>query len=128
MPASFLTSLDIRVLDDCGARPKVMTLEPFHYHSEIVGTVVVPRFFSFDGASIPQIAMAITGWPGIRAACIHDYLLSTGVARDTADRAFLEALQVCGVEQELAELMYTGVRAWSIIQQSPKENNDGIGA
>jgi len=124
--SAFLSSLDIRVLDDCGPRPRVMTLEPFHYQSDVIGTVVIPRFFSFDGASIPQIAMSITGWPGIRAACLHDYLLSTDVSRETADRVFLEALQVCGVDEGLAEAMYTAVRVYGMaIQDRPPDEQIG---
>jgi len=125
--SAFLSSLDVRVLDDCGTRPRMMTLEPFHYQSDIIGTILVPRFFTFDGPSIPQAAMSITGWPGLRAACLHDYLLSTDVSRETADKVFFEALMVCGVSQDIAELMYTAVRLFSMAQQEVQLRDD-IGA
>ena len=107
---------------DCGPRPKMMTLEPLHYQSEVIGTVVVPRFFSFDGATIPRTAMGITGWPAVRAACIHDWLLSTDVRRQTADQVFGEALQVCGVDEGTAELMLAAVMLYTVmIEPRPPE-------
>ena len=127
MAASFLSSLDVRVMDDCGPRPKMMLLEPLHYHSDIIGTVVCPRFFTFDGASIPQVAMAVTGWPGVRAACVHDYLLSTDVRRATADEVFGEALGVCGVDEGTAQLMFAAVRLYSQMLE-PRPPEERIGA
>ena len=121
MPA-FLTSLDVRIMADSGPRPRMMTLEPLHYQSEVIGTVVVPRFFAFDGATIPRTAMGITGWPAVRAACIHDWLLSTDVRRQTADAVFGEALAVCGVNQGTAELMLAAVMLYTaMIEPRPPE-------
>ena len=126
MPA-FLTSLDVRIMDDCGPRPRMMLLEPLHYQSDVIGTVVVPRFFAFDGASIPRTAMSITGWPGVRAAAVHDYLLSTDVRRATADEVFGEALGVCGVDEGTAQLMYAAVRLYSQMLE-PRPPEERIGA
>ena len=123
MSASFLSSLDVRVLDDCGPRPRMMTLEPLHYQSDIIGTVVVPKWFTFDGASIPQAAMSLTGWPGLRAACLHDWLVDHLPNRATADEVFAEALGVCGVDEGLVDAMYAAVRLYSeMIKPRPPED------
>ena len=127
MSAAFLSSLDVRIMDDCGPRPRMMLIEPLHYQSDVIGTVVVPRFFSFDGASIPRSAMSITGWPGVRAAAVHDWLLSTDVRRATADEVFGEALAVCGVDEGTAQLMYAAVRLYSQMLE-PRPPEERIGA
>ena len=121
MSASFLSSLDIRVLDDCGPRPRLMTLEPFHAQSDTIGTVIVPSGFVFDGASIPTMAMGIVGWPGLRAACLHDYLLDSKVDRHTAAHVFREALEVCGVDEGTVDILYQAVRVYDryIEQDNP---------
>jgi hypothetical protein len=126
MVASFMTSLDVRVLDDCGPRPKLMLLEPLHYQSEVVGTVIVPRFFTFDGASIPRAAMSITGWPAVRAACVHDFLLASGARRQAADQAFGEALAVCQVDEGTAQVMLAAVQLYTaMIEHRPSDDRVG---
>ncbi len=127
--SAFLSSLDIRVLDDCGPRPKVMLLEPFHYQSDVIGTVVVPRFTSSDGSSVPTPAMGIVGWPAVRAAVLHDYLLATGVQRRTAAHVFREALGVCGVDEGTVEIMYQAVRVYDrYVEGQNREPDEQIGA
>ena len=127
--SAFLSSLDVRVMDDCGPRPRMMLLEPLHYQSDVIGIVVVPRFFAFDGASIPvgPLSTGLIGWPGVRAAAVHDYLLSTDVRRATADEVFGEALAVCGVDEGTAQLMYAAVRLYSQMLE-PRPPEERIGA
>ena len=129
---AFLSPLDVRVLDDCGIRPRMLLLNDLHYQSKLVGTVIVPRGTIFDGASIPQVFMSVTGWPGLRAACVHDYLIDTKMARETADKVFREALgeDGCGVAQDVAELMYSGVRLFSkwLENGTRTDDDDHIGA
>ena len=132
---SFLTSLDVRVLDDCGPLPKLMLLEPLHYHSEILGTVVIPRFYTFNAASVPAGPLgALAGMIGInptrglRAACVHDFLVDTQVRSEVADAVYLEALQACGVDEGTAEAMYGAVRAWSVMRAPRPEEDPPVGA
>ena len=132
---TFLTSLDVRVLDDCGPLPRLMLLEPLHYQSDTIGTVVIPRFYTFNAASIPAGPIgALAGMIGInptrglRAACIHDYLVDTQVRPEVADAVYLEALQACGVDEGTAEAMYSAVRAWSVMREPRTEEDPPVGA
>ena len=122
----FWSPCDLRVVDDCGPRPIVELLRPLVFESGIVGTVTVPAGFRFDGASVPQLAMAVTGWPGIRAGCCHDYLLTQQVERRTADHVFREALSACGVDPGTAELMYQAVRMYSRLVTAPPDGDPAI--
>ena len=109
----YWTTLDVRVIDDSGPRPYMYLLEPFQFESEIVGVITIPAGFGFDGASIPQECMSFTGWPGIRAACVHDWLVSTTVDRRVADRVFREALEASQVNDQVADLMYSAVAGYT---------------
>lgn len=120
----FHTYLDIRVVDDCGPRPTIRLLSPFIFESNRQGVITVPEGFQCDGASIPRAAMSITGWPGVRAAVVHDYLLSTGLARRECDKVFFEALQVCEVEEVTARIMYEAVRSYSRMIEGTQANGD----
>ena len=124
---TFLTSLDVRVVDDCGPRPRLMTLAPFTFEGS-GGRVEVPALFSFDGASIPLPGMGIIGWPGLRAACLHDYLLESGVERRKAAHTFREALEVCGVDEGTVDLMYQAVRIYDRIVDHKRDDSEPIGA
>lgn len=118
--AAFLSHLDVRVLADDGARPMLLLLQPLHYRSDRYGPdIAVPEGFIFDGASIPQLAMSITGWPGLRAACVHDWLLqqitdgAVELTREDADWIFGEALDACGVPIITAHLMLRAVQLFT---------------
>ena len=135
MSASFLSSLDVRVLDDCGPLPRLMLLEPLHYQSSILGTVVIPRFYTFNAASVPSGPLgALAGMSGInptrglRAACVHDYLVDTKVRPEVADAVYLESLGVCGVDEGTAEAMYAAVRAWSLMTAPRPPEDPPVGA
>ena len=129
MSASFLTSLDVRIMDDCGPRPKIMLLEPLHYQSDIVGTVIVPRFTISDGSSVPTPAMGIFGWPAVRAGVVHDWLIDMQVERRTAAKVFLEALAVCGIDEGTAEALYQGVRIYDrYVEQQNQPPEEPVGA
>ena len=106
--SAFLSDLVVRILDDSGPRPTMELTAPLLYQSDRLGAVTVPAGFLFDGASIPQAAMSMTGWPGVRAACLHDYLIDAG-DRNLADDVFKEALAVCGVPEQIAALMWAAV-------------------
>ena len=109
--SAFANDLVVVVLDDSGPRPWMRLAAPLVYWSAHLGyTIQVPAGFEFDGASIPQAAMSMTGWPGLRAACIHDWLVDQPqIPRYDADAVFREALAVCGVPDQVAALMWAAV-------------------
>ena len=117
MDAQFLDPLDVRIVDDSRGRPVYEVLRPFSFWSNCFQReFTVPAGEQFDGPSIPQVATWLTGAaPGLRASCVHDRLCRTHeVDRATADRVFLEALHVCGVDDALAQTMYQAVRAYAM--------------
>jgi hypothetical protein len=106
----FAANLLVRVLTDSGPRPWLELLEPFSFQSDEFGLITVPAGFQFDGASIPVSAMGMIGWPGVRAACLHDYLLEQpDWRREEADTVFREALAACGVPDTVAGVMWAAV-------------------
>ena len=106
--SSFLTSLDVRYLDD----NKWVLLAPL----VVVAAnrlIRVPAGFVTDFASVPRIPFAfmLFGNVGHRSATVHDYLYSTGqVSRADADAILKELLQAEGAGTIRANLMYAGVR------------------
>lgn len=118
MTAQFLCPLDVRIVEDADGRPTYELLAPFGFFSrqfEREFWVPVGEQSRFDGPSIPQMLLWGTGAsPGLRASCIHDWLIkSRTVERKVADRIFLEALRVCGVDDNLAQTMYLAVAAYT---------------
>ena len=128
--SEFLDNLDMRLIDDYDSRPQFSLLAPFRYQSDFAKTTfTVPQDFSTDGASIPQIAMSFTGYPGMRAAVVHDYLVTNPevIVREYADQVFHEALLVCGVNPATAQLMYSAVAGYTqqLRKQASAGNMDG---
>jgi Protein of unknown function (DUF1353) len=77
-------------------------------------TIVVPRFFQYDGSSLPIAAWPIFGTPFsphlMGASVFHDWIYHTHVvAKRTADRLFYEMLTEDGVDEARAWLMKTAV-------------------
>jgi hypothetical protein len=77
--------------------------------------IVVPRYFSYDGASIPAFAWRLVYTPFdpkvMRAALVHDWLYSNHqVRRKVADKAFRHLLRQSGVPDDKARVMYEAVR------------------
>ena len=125
MDAQFLDPCDVRIVQDSNGRPIYELLRSFAFYSNVYEReFTVPPGATFDGPSIPQVALWATGAaPGLRASAVHDYLCRTReVPREVADRVFLEALRVCGVESSLASMMYQAVRAYSLsLEPMPPE-------
>lgn len=111
--STFLTECLLRVWDDDDARPVFILEQPLVYQSDLAGRIEVPAGVLTDLASVPQVAMGLIGYPGARAAVVHDWLCDTTTDRELADRVFREALAVCGVPEQTADLMYAGVRIYS---------------
>lgn len=116
MDAQFLSPLDVRIVDDSTGRACYELIAQFGFWSQAFEREFwVPAGTQFDGPSIPQFALWATGaTPGLRASCLHDWLIvSRTVDRKIADRVFLEALRVCGVDEVLARTMYEAVRSYA---------------
>jgi hypothetical protein len=111
--SAFLSDCILRVFDDDDVRPIFVLQEPLVYQSDLAGTITVPAGVLTDLASIPQVGMGLIGYPGARAAVVHDWLIDTAVDRRLADKVFCEALGVCGVPDDKAALMYMAVRMYS---------------
>ena len=84
----------------------------------IIEGVHIPEGFEWDGASIPRILWRIVDSPFqpdlMVASLVHDYLYSqgdkSGYDREGADRLFKKLLMANGVNSDLAETMYAGVK------------------
>lgn len=77
----------------------------------------VPKFFQFDGASIPPAAWQMIGSPFVprfmRAAVFHDWLYHTHqVDRETTDELFRDLLVANGVNEVKASLMCAAVSSF----------------
>lgn len=112
MKSRFLTSLDIRRVDD----GHWALLAPLRYYSEgLAREVAVPAGFVTDFASVPRwvpIAYALFGGIAQAEAVVHDFLYrrGSGVTRAQADSTFLEAMTVMGKPARVRYPMYWGVR------------------
>ena len=128
MPSSFLTPLELKYID---GRSWEVTKE-FDYlvdYEDKDTTIRVPKGFVTDFASVPRVFWTIgfspTGKHG-KAAVVHDYLYVVGgkppcpiktphyscpvFTKADADRIFLEAMEVLGVNWLQRRLMYRMVR------------------
>ena len=85
-----------------------------HYRSDVQGrTVVVPKGFVTDGASVPRLFWnLIPPWGRYgQAAVVHDYLYATQTTtRRLADDTLLEAMRVSGCGVWSYAVIYLAVR------------------
>lgn len=105
----FLTNLDCRALDD----RRWELLGPLVYESDVAKmTVIVPKGFVTDLASVPRIPLVYTLF-GDRAhyeSVPHDYLYQTHLtSKAIADKVFREAMGVRGKSRFVVWAMYAGV-------------------
>ena len=92
---------------------RVLT-EPF-YFSVGAKDYMIPRFFTWNGASIPRAFWTTTGSPFMpqfeRASIIHDWFYSNHkTSRKKADEIFLDILEEDGVGWYTRHKMYRAVR------------------
>jgi hypothetical protein len=126
--SAFLDDLMLHLLTDDDSRPTFGLITPFRYQSDVgKQTFCAPAGFITDGPSIPQVAMSLVGYAGMRAAVIHDMLVQQPefIDRHLADNIFHEALLVCGVGPATAALMYQGVSAYTDTLYPRERTNDG---
>lgn len=77
-------------------------------------TIRIPKFFQYDGSSLPMPAWPIFGTPFspmlMGASVFHDWLYHTHhVAKKTADRLFHQMLVEDGIDEQRAWMMKTVV-------------------
>jgi len=85
------------------------------YTSDDGDTVLVPKGFIMDGASIPKIFWPFVGHPYMgnyaRAALVHDYLyVSHKLTKEKADLIFLDIMKIDGVKPWRRTVMYYAVK------------------
>jgi hypothetical protein len=89
-------------------------------------TIVVPKGFETDGASVPRIIWSLfPAWGTYsRAAVIHDWLcyninsgtpLAVAPTKTDAADIFYEAMVVCGTDPVTRRILYWGVRIGGMI-------------
>lgn len=110
--SSFTDKLELRDF----SKNEFYTLKEFTYY---VGSedsddfIVVPKGFVTDGASIPKWCWPIVGHPFAefrQAAVLHDYLYRNHIrTKKQADKIFLEAMEVLGVDEWKRNVMYWAV-------------------
>ncbi len=116
MNAQFLSPLRVEEVDDHSndGRGTWRLIDPLIYQSDAAErTIVVPKDFLTDFASVPRIPVAflLCGDIGHAAAVVHDFLYTVQIVpRIVADAVLREAAELCGVPAWRSELMYLGVR------------------
>lgn len=92
-------------------------------------TVVVPRFFQYDGSSVPTAAWPLIGTPFnphfMRAAVFHDWIYHTHqIAQKNADSLMHDILIEDDVPSTTAWIMYQAVKAvgTSYWKNDPEDN------
>ncbi|MDB5965861.1 MAG: hypothetical protein JWQ72_2361 [Polaromonas sp.] len=115
--AKFLTSLDLRLLNDTSAdgRGTWQLLAPLAFYSALLqATITVPAGFVTDFASVPRWIPVLSTWLQDRAhqaAVVHDWLYSSHeIPRERADAVLREAGIACGMSSLQMWLYYQGVR------------------
>ena len=84
----------------------------------VLHVVVIPKGYSFDGASIPRWMWSFIGSPFeptlMKAACVHDWYCEHSAecyqSRVIGDAVFFYLLTKAGVARWRRVLMYLGVR------------------
>jgi hypothetical protein len=74
--------------------------------------IYIPKGFETDYASVPRVPVVywLVGRLGDPAAVVHDYLYWKQLySKVLCDQIYYEALLACGVNEQLASLMYAGV-------------------
>lgn len=116
MPFRFVSDPVLRLVQDWQSRPEFVLVEPLLFVSGRMGGEgrAVPAGLQTDLASIPVVAMGLIGYPGGRAAIVHDWLVrQPDVDRQLADAVFLDALIAIGVPEVTAKVMYTAVAGYT---------------
>ena len=116
--SAFDSKLDVELVnqDAADGRGTWRLTAPLVYHSDIVGTVMVPQGFMTDFASVPRwipVASALLLDTASEAAVVHDWLYQAPhpiSSRSEADAVLKEAAITSGVSRWVAWALWAGVR------------------
>lgn len=110
-PAEFITELSTRLRRTDGRH---VLADPLIFYSALAGTsIIVPRDFDTDFASVPRLPFAYLLFGGVadEAAVVHDWIYSTRMfPRKMCDEIFAEAMKACGLAAWRRGPMWFGVR------------------
>ena len=106
--SEFLSELEVTPLPD-GSNWRVN--REFQYQSDLAGLITVPARFVTDFASIPKVLQNILpAWQTYGAASIiHDFMYWKNVNKAAADQVLLEAMELLGVDDDVADKIYRAV-------------------
>lgn len=114
--SQFLTVLNVDLVSDAtnDGRGTWRLNGILMYQSDAAGKlIIVPAGFETDFASVPPLALFLTGEGAHSASTVHDYLYTTHqVDRTTADAVLREAALVSGMSKFRAFIMWAGVRVF----------------
>lgn len=131
--SSFTEPLILKFLDTNEAK-RFEVVSPFTYYIDRLEgdlKVEIPIYFRTDFASVPRLFWTVIPPVGLygKAAVVHDFLCEYGtawqrdasgnwsvydVSRKEADQIFRNAMQVLGVGKVKRNVMFWGVRLYSI--------------
>jgi len=126
---------DVAQFSDAGMRggSRIFRLTAAFRYRSPVGTIVIPKGFYTDGASVPKIFWNIfSPWGSyFSAALVHDFLYSKDSDnlffvsdRKEADRIFKEAMYNAGVGWVTRETVYRAVRLGGWASYKKKFSHD----
>lgn len=110
-----------------GKKDYWITARPFRYYVGAENSedyIDVPAGFKTDFASVPRPFWSILPPDGdyTQAAVLHDFLYrSKQRTREQSDEVFLEAMQVLGVDEWKAQIMFLAVRTFGQIAWDNKK-------
>jgi hypothetical protein len=113
---AFVTPLEIKECSDLDSGTWELEM-PLVYQSSDMQTIIVPKGFVCDLASVPRLPViyALCGNTSQKAATVHDYLYRKGctpeVERDRADWLLRDASESQEVSGWRRWMMWCGVRA-----------------
>ena len=113
--SSFTNEIKIQALRD----NTWLLLEDFEFYDDDWNIFTIEKWFVTDGASIPKILRFI--WcpmelPILKAAILHDWLISKWYDKKYRDGMFLLALTILEINVIKKYLYYAWVRLWSYIK------------
>lgn len=88
---------------------------------------IIPNGWVYDGASIPEIFWSMIGKPTdedfLIPAMVHDWLYGIRYNRELSDEIFKELLDLDGVSQPKATLMWSAVRVFGHVYYASHTSN-----
>jgi len=105
-------------------------MEEFRYETKKRGTIVVPKGYVTDGASVPRGLWNLFPPNGkyLEAAVVHDYIytdLCSVYTKEEADNIFVDVMEELGIAYWRRQAMWLGVHLGGKGNWPDDDNNDG---